>query len=73
MATFTKCDKCGKIKNDENQKDIWVSGYMRYNPSWAEGFKKLKHIGDFAICGKCSSVFDKFAKRFFKDKEISKE
>jgi len=26
MATFTKCDKCGKIRDEKNKKDVWTEG-----------------------------------------------
>jgi len=72
MATFTKCDKCGKIRDEKNKKDVWTEGRISYDPSWQTGFEYLKHAGSFELCNKCSIALNNFARKFFKNKEISK-
>jgi len=72
MATFTKCDKCGKIRDEKNKKDVWTEGRISYDPSWREGFNRSRHVGSFSVCKKCAVSLNNFARKFFKDKEITK-
>ena len=69
MGEIYKCDKCGKIIEEENKK-------MRFSISGRELLDKYRFpdmfLRSFYLCEECSEPFAKYIKRFLKIKKDNK-